>query len=300
MSLVDGRRLVEIGADRQLSVPALDVAGGNVDMLHAICRSLSERDMVAFLASTPSSIEAYHGMEHFVDSIRTVAEEHEVTVAAHLDHATDLSDIERGVYAGCTSVMYDGSSRSLSDNIRRTRAAIEIARPHGVSVEGELGVIGGKEDGIVHETSRFPSIADAHTFVDETGVDLFAPAVGTAHGFYSGEPDLQWDLARTLREELDVPLVLHGGSGLEDDVLLALLGIGFSKVNIATAIRSGFLRGLGRGLEEADPTTKPQVVLEEGRAAVDGFLGSFLELLRSDETDETAAADGGMRCGAGS
>lgn len=280
MTLVDGLRLVALGEERQLSVPSLDVAGGNVDMLHAICRALAERDMVAFLASTPASIEAYHGMGHFVDTIRAVSRQYGVTVAAHLDHTTDLDDIERGVAAGCTSVMYDGSSLPLEENIAATCRAVAIARRHDASVEGELGVIGGKEDDIVHDTARFPTVGDARRFVEKTGIDLFAPAVGTVHGFYSGDPDIQWSLARELRRELDLPMVLHGATGLSFDVLRELLAIGFGKVNFATGVRSGFLSGLRDGLEEADPTTKPQVVLAEGRNHVSNYVGSIMNTLR--------------------
>jgi len=279
MSLLSGTDLLAVSAKTQLALPAFDVAGGNVDMLHAIGQELAACRACAFLASTPSSIRDYYGYAHFVTAIREMAGFYDVQVAAHLDHASDVGEISAAIEAGCTSVLVDGSSLPFERNIELTKATVQKAHQAGVSVEGELGVIGGKEDECVAETSQLPTLAQALEFAETTGIDFFAPAIGTAHGFYKSEPRLDWSLARGLASSCTVPLVLHGGTGLESDVVTQLIHLNFRKINYATGVRAAFVGGLKNCLINTSETIKPQAVLRSGRESVGRFVRQTLQLV---------------------
>ena len=241
MSLLSGANLLAASGETQLALPSFDVAGGNIDMLHAIGRELARSQTCAFLASTPASIQDYYGYRHFVSSIREMAAHYKVHVAAHLDHATSFEDIAAAIDAGCTSIMVDGSKLPLAANIELTKSVVKKSHRAGASVEAELGVIGGKEDECIAETAHAPSLKESMQFIDMTHIDFFAPAIGTSHGFYSGPPGIDWKLARDLGSSFKIPLVLHGGTGLSDDTVRKLIRMNFRKINYATGVRSCLL-----------------------------------------------------------
>lgn len=277
MSETSGTELLADVARQQRCVPSFDVAGGNIDILHAVCSQLSRHGAAAFLASTPASIHAYHGMTHFLSSVREVAAQYGVLVAAHLDHATELGAISEALNAGCRSIMVDGSALPEEENIALTRAAVALARNTSASVEAEIGVIGGKEDTDSAGGSSLPTPEDAHAFVQRTEIDLLAPALGTVHGMVA-RPCIHWDLAKRLADETRIPLVLHGATGLEGDTLRRFVDMGFRKANFATGVREAFLEGI-RGEISRQPHARPQAFLRSGRAVVERFCGRVLELL---------------------
>jgi tagatose 1,6-diphosphate aldolase GatY/KbaY len=278
MKMLSGKELLNT-SQNQISVPAFDVGGGNIDMINAVCEVLASRNVAAFLVSTPSSIEDYFGMPHFVRAVETAAERYNANVVTHLDHATKVADVEKAIDLGFSSVMYDGSSLSIEENSELTKKIVQYAHSKGVSVEAELGVIAGKEDLVVAESSRFPTLEQAVEFIEYTGIDYFAPAIGTVHGFFKGEPDIQWDLVHKLNSNCLIPLVLHGGTGLPDPVVSDLLQKGFQKINYATGIRAAFMEGLQEGLSGADKQTKPQIYLRHARKHVKVFVHHIVDLV---------------------
>lgn len=276
MTRLSGLELLSTAHDRgQKGVPCLDVAGGNSDILHEICAVLAETETCAFLSSTPRSIEMYLGMAHFVRAVDDAVARFGVTATAHLDHAEDLSDIAVALDLGVRSVLYDGSTLPLDENIERTKAAIRIAHGVGASVEAEAGLIGGKEG--VGEPVRAALVTAEETtrLLSEAKPDLFAPAVGTVHGPRNAEASIDWGLAEWLGENYPVPLVLHGATGLPADQVRRLVALGFRKVNYATAIRGAFTTGLREGLGE-NGTARPQPVLAAGRARVRATVAEIL------------------------
>lgn len=279
MSLLSGTELFLAARKRQRAIPAFDVAGGNLDILHAICAELAKRQACAFLSSTPSSIQSYFSISHFMKTIADVSEEYGVCVAAHLDHASDLEAIDAALEAGCMSIMFDGSKLPFERNVDLTKRVVGKAHKVGASVEAELGIITGKENNIIADTVTFPTQVQAEAFVAATGIDFFAPAIGTVHGFYRGEPILQWELARDLGVSCVVPLVLHGASGLNDMVLNELIDLGFRKLNFATGVRAAFLAGIRDCLTGGNNMIKPQVYLKCGRESVSRFVDHILDLV---------------------
>ena len=171
----------------------------------------------------------------------------------------DVAICKACIDAGYTSVMIDGSALSLDDNVALTKEVVDIAHPEGVSVEGELGTIGGKEE--TEAEIKYTEVSEAVEFVARTGVDSLAVGVGTAHGVYKGVPHIAVDRIEEIAAAVDIPLVLHGASGLSDDVITACIKAGISKINFATQLRQAFTEGLKQGLKENPDAFDPKVYL---------------------------------------
>ncbi|WP_373233102.1 ketose-bisphosphate aldolase [Cohnella sp.] len=176
-------------------------------------------------------------VEGFAALVQAMAGKSRVPVALHLDHAYEKSSIIRAIRCGFTSVMYDGSKFDLEENIQRTKEIVEIAHKAGVSVEAEIGSVArgafsDEEDG----DGTLTDPESAKRFVAETGVDFLAAAIGTVHGMYTGEPKIDLALLERIRSEVQVPLVLHGGSGTPDDVISQAIRSGICKINVNTEI----------------------------------------------------------------
>ena len=182
------------------------------------------------------------GMEDTVKIVRLAAEKFDVPVCLHLDHTNDVETVCRAVDAGFSSVMIDGSHFPFEKNVEMTKTVVQYAHDKGVSVEGELGAIGNNKDA-QHEGVGPQSLTDpdmAAEFVERTGVDALAVSIGNSHGFYAKRPDLDFDLLKTIRDKVDIPLVLHGGTGTPVEHLQKAIALGICKVNVATEIGKVF------------------------------------------------------------
>jgi fructose-bisphosphate aldolase class II len=163
--------------------------------------------------------------------------------------------------------MFDGSKLSLEENIAMTRKVLEVARPIGVSVEGELGKIGGTEDDITvdEREALFTDPEEAEIFVRETGIDCLAIAIGTSHGQYKGEPKLDFDRLKEIKARIKVPIVLHGSSGVPDEVIQEAIRLGIRKVNIDTNVREAFVWGMRQAMEKNPDEIDPRKILGPAR-----------------------------------
>lgn len=176
-------------------------------------------------------------VEGFAAMVKAMAEKVSVPVALHLDHAYEKESIIRAIRCGFTSVMFDGSAYDLEENMRRTKEIVEIAHMAGVSVEAEIGSLA--RGAFSDEEEGDGTLTDpqsAKEFVAETGVDFLAAAIGTVHGMYKGEPKVDLDLLESIRQAVDVPLVLHGGSGTPDEIIKKAVQSGICKINVNTEV----------------------------------------------------------------
>ncbi len=211
--------------------------------------------------------------------VRTMAQDSPVPVVLHLDHAQKLESIEQAIAAGFTSVMIDGSKLPLPENISVTKKAVALARPQKVSVEAELGRIARAG---VAATDLFTDPAEAVQFMAETGVDALAVAVGTVHGLYKGKPTL--DLERLARIAMDIhaPLVLHGGSGLPDDLIRSAIRLGVAKLNINTEVSIQGVNAVRGFLEtKGNENTRLEELMVEARGAMVGVVKRYIEFFGS-------------------
>lgn len=239
-SLADVLRCAQKGG---YAVPAFDCVEDL--MVRTILETCERLRCPAILMGLPGPDLEGNGFAYVSGLIRAVAPHHPIPVVLHLDHATEIDDIRRAVDAGFTSVMIDGSCRPFAENVALTRAAVEIAHPHRVSVEAELGHVGGSD---VENTRYAESVLtepdEARRFVAETGVDALAVSIGTSHGIYRSLPKLDLAQLQAIRAATDVPLVLHGGSGTPADQLQAAVRHGITKLNIYADNRIAMARGL--------------------------------------------------------
>lgn len=186
------------------------------------------------------------GINSLVDMVLPMIKKAKVPVALHLDHCTDVKLTKECIDAGWSSVMIDASKKPLQENIKLTREIVDYAKKRNVTVEGELGSIVGVEDDIVVEEGNFAlaSVEESKVYLIETGIDAFAPAIGTSHGLYKGRPKIDFERLHEIEQISPCPIVIHGGTGLEEEVFRKLIVLGGAKVNISTAIKIAYFSGM--------------------------------------------------------
>jgi len=215
----------------------------NAEMIQAVIAAGEEMNAPVIIQTTPTTIR-YASVGLFVAATAALAKNSTIPIALHLDHGSTFELAEEAQRAGYTSIMIDGSNLPLEDNIAITKKTVGFCSQAGIPVEGELGHVGGKEDDTVAKGDAYTDPDEAIRFVGETCVSSLAVGVGTAHGVYASKPVLNIELISVLRELLPVPLVLHGSSGLEDDVIQKCIMQGISKVNIATDLRVAYTQAV--------------------------------------------------------
>ncbi|WIK67010.1 class II fructose-bisphosphate aldolase [Globicatella sanguinis] len=209
----------------------------NLEMLPGMIRSAKEVG-APIIIQTSIDTAKYIGYDVIVAVCKQLAENEIVDVTLHLDHAKDLEAIKDAIDAGYSSIMYDGSSLPFKENIAKTRAVVEYAHARGVSVEGELGTIGGTEEGVsvAEEDKQYTKPEDALRFVQETGVDALAVGIGTNHGQFKSKTNVNIPLLKKIHETVDIPLVLHGGTGVKESDYPELINNGIRKFNVGTEL----------------------------------------------------------------
>jgi fructose-bisphosphate aldolase class II len=223
----------------------------NLEITRAILQAAEARRAGVFLAIGRGAF-LNTGFGPLVHGCLQAAREAAVPVAVHLDHGTNTALVEQCVKAGFTSIMIDGSTMPLADNVALTRDAVRAAG--GVTVEAEIGGVGGLEDSSGANTSDIPMTdpAQAARLAAETGIDSLAIAIGNAHGVYTGDPHLDFARLAAIADAVDVPLVLHGASGIADADIRRCIELGVRKINVNTEIRQALFASLGASLQGAD------------------------------------------------
>ena len=239
----------------------------NMEMAQAIVAA-AERMRAPVLIQTSLSTARYTGYPVIQAIVRTLAEQASVPVALHLDHAESLDAIRQALAAGFSTVMIDCSKLAFEENIAVTQQAVALAHAVGIPVEGELGKVGGKEDDHESEGDAYTDPEEARDFVARTGVDSLAVGIGTAHGVYQTTPKLDVERLSAVRQQVDVPLVLHGASGLSDDAVRECIRRGICKVNFATELRQAFTGALRQAAADKPNEFDPKALLKPAREAV--------------------------------
>ncbi|HWP98381.1 MAG TPA: class II fructose-1,6-bisphosphate aldolase [Syntrophomonadaceae bacterium] len=238
----------------------------NMEIVQAILKAAELEKSPVIMQASQGAI-SYAGLEFITGMVRIAAQSSPVPVALHLDHGTDFDQVVRCIRSGFTSVMYDGSKLSLEENIALTRKVLDMTRPIGVSVEAELGKIGGTEDHVVvsEKEAMYTDPEEARYFVEQTGIESLAIAIGTAHGQYKGEPKLDFQRLATIKALVKIPIVLHGSSGVPDESIRQAISLGVRKVNIDTNIREAFVGEMFRVMKEKPDEIDPRKILGPAR-----------------------------------
>ena len=245
-----GTHLLDLANKHSFAVPAFNIS--DWAMSQGIFEISEEKGAPLIIGIHPDEL-AHTGPE-LLPAIRHRANRSSVPVAIHLDHGTTYEHILQAIQSGFTSVMFDGSMLPFEQNIAQTRRAAEAAHAVGLSVEGELGTIG-KTDGEAEDgtaTIVYTDPDDAVLFVRETGVDSLAVAIGTCHGIYPSwmKPEIKLDLLARIKEKIDVPLVLHGGSGNPDFEIGESVKLGINKINISSDIKVAYHQAMREVLKD--------------------------------------------------
>lgn len=240
----------------------------NMEIVQAIAAAAEAENSPVIIQASQGAIK-YAGIHYITGLTKLAAESVKVPIALHLDHGTSFDQCIACIRSGFSSVMIDGSKHNLDENIALTRKVLEIARLFGVSVEGELGKIGGTEDDIVvsEKEAFFTDPLEAERFCLETGVDALAVAIGTAHGIYKGVPKLDFDRLREISKRVTTPLVLHGSSGVPDEAIREAISIGVAKINIDTNIREAFTHAARKVVCDNPKEIDPRKMLGPAREA---------------------------------
>ena len=246
MSIVTNKELLDRAKAGHYAVAAFNT--NNLEYTQAILEAATELNAPVIVEAAKSEIDYMNGFT-FVAMVRSLTGNLPIPVGIHLDHGPSFDEAIRCINYGFKSVMYDCSALPLEENIANTLRVVEAAHACGVSVEGEIGVIGQAEDSpegpaINTDMIGLADPIECEKFVKQTGVDCFAAAIGNAHGLYKREPELHFDLLQDIAERTNVPLVLHGGTGISLEDIRKAITIGVSKINFSTVMRKGCLETL--------------------------------------------------------
>lgn len=266
MSYITTTDMLLHAKENHYAVAAFNVE--NMEMMQGVIAAAEKLDAPVILQTTPSTVK-YGGMKYFYHNALAAAVDSPIPIALHLDHGNSFELAVQAMRAGYSSIMIDGSSLSLADNIKLTKKVLNVCHPVDIPVEGELGVIGGKEDDLdLAAGDPYTDPDDAFRFAEETGVDSLAVAIGTAHGVYATTPKLDIDRLGVIRSRVSIPLVLHGASGVSDEDVIKCIANGICKVNFATELRIAFSNGVKKAIAENPQAFDPKTYLKAGRESV--------------------------------
>ncbi len=279
MGLVTTKELLLDAQKKGYAVGAFNVE--NMEMVQAVIEAAEELKSPVIMQTTSSTLK-YAGPEYYYANVAAAASMATVPVAIHLDHGSSFELAMKAFRAGYTSIMIDGSHNVLEENIAITKRVVRACHAGNVPVEAELGKVGGKEDDVDGGNGGYTDPQDAVYFVKETGIDSLAVAIGTAHGVYKGLPKLDMERLSKIREVVDIPLVLHGTSGVPDEDVQECIRRGICKVNYATDLRIAFTQGVKEVLEEAPDTIDPKKYNARGREKVKEYVKGRIKVCKSE------------------
>ncbi|MDD3219386.1 MAG: class II fructose-bisphosphate aldolase [Lachnospiraceae bacterium] len=279
MPLVDSKEMLLNARKNGYAVGAFNAE--NMEMVKAIIAAAEEVKAPVMIQTTPSTIK-YGSSATYAAIVKAEAEKASVPVCMHLDHGSSYELAVECIANGYTSVMIDGSKEQFEDNIAVTKKTVEYAHAKGIPVEAELGKVGGKEDDLEVKDDIYTNVDEAVTFVEKTGVDSLAIAIGTAHGFYKGTPILDKERLSEIAKVVSIPLVLHGASGISDAEVADCVSRGISKVNFATELRVAFTDAGKKLYKEAPDTFDPKAYGKVGIQAVKELVMNRMKVCGCD------------------
>ena len=279
MALVTSKELLLDAQKGGYAVGAFNVE--NMEMVMAVLAAAEETSSPVIMQTTPGTIR-FAGLDYYLANVRTAAERTKIPVVMHLDHGDSLSMAMQAYRSGYTSIMIDGSKLPFEENIALTKSVTESCHPGNIPVEGELGKVGGKEDDLENEDgSPYTDPTEAAEFVQRTNVDFLAVGIGTSHGVYKGIPCVNVDCLSAIRAVVDIPLVMHGTSGVPDEQVRDCISRGICKVNYATDLRIAFTHGIKAYMQEHPDAFDPKKYAAQGMKEVQAYVMQKMDVLGS-------------------
>lgn len=280
-NIINSNYLLKQARKNGYAIPAFNFH--NLETVQVILDTAKSLESPVILAGTPGTY-GYGGSRELLHMVNAAAKERNMQVVVHLDHHHDLNDIRNKVQLGIRSAMIDGSALPLNENIALTREAVQLCHAYGCSVEAEIGQLVGQEDDLIVETVNDPYThpEDALSLVEQTNVDSLAIAIGTAHGMYKEDPKLDFDRLEKIASMVDIPLVLHGASGVPSADVQRCIDLGIAKVNVATELKIAYSDSLKEVMKSQPDVNDPRVYNEAPKEAMARVVREKILMCRSE------------------
>ncbi|NBJ69695.1 MULTISPECIES: class II fructose-bisphosphate aldolase [Clostridia] len=268
MPLVSMKEMLEKGKENGYAVGQFNL--NNLEYAQAILQAAEEEKSPVILGVSEGAARYMGGFNVVVAMVKSLMDAYGTTVpvAIHLDHGSSFAKCAEAIHAGFTSVMIDASHDPLEENIAVTKKVVELAHLHGVSVEAELGTVGGQEDDVVADGVIYADPKECKKLVEATGIDCLAPALGSVHGPYKGEPNLGFEEMEEILNTVHIPLVLHGGTGIPTKDIQRAISLGTAKINVNTENQIAQANKVREVLNEKPDLYDPRKYLGPGRDAI--------------------------------
>ena len=256
----------------------------NLEWAKTILEECDKLKTPVILGASEGAIKYMGGYHVVVDMVKALIRDLNIKtgVCLHLDHGSSFDSCKLAIDAGFTSVMIDASKLLLEDNIRETKKVCDYAHPFNVTVEAEIGHVGGMEDDVA-SSILLADYDECLKFVKETGIDSLAPAIGTVHGIYKGELNIDYELIEKLSNSLNIPLVMHGGSGLDHSILKKAVLCGISKINVNSDMQYVWHEDVVKFIDENPNVYDPRKVISSGVSAMKEFIDNKINLLKEEK-----------------
>jgi len=282
MALVTLKTMLDKASQNGYAVGAFNVI--NLEFLEAITLA-ARRSASPVILNIAEVHLPYVTLENIVPAIKEIARRERFEIVLNLDHGLTLKTIERAISNGFTSIMFDGSQLDFDENIRQTREIVSMCHAWNISVEAELGAVGGAEGGELvgaADPAKYTDIAQAKAFVEQTGIDALAVAIGNSHGRYKGKPDLDFERLRAIRDVTGIPLVLHGGSGISAADFRQAISLGIAKINFFTGMSEAAMQATASYLSTAGERYNDYpMMLSQVKERVAGVVAEQMEIFGS-------------------
>ena len=279
--LENTKQMLEKAKQEGYAIPHFNI--NNLEWTRFILETCEEEKSPVILGVSEGAKKYMVGFATVTEMVKAMVKELHITVpvALHLDHGSSVESCKEAIDAGFTSVMIDASKYSVEENIQMTREVVTYAHERNVTVEAEIGHVGGEEDGVADELA-YAKVEDAVLLAKETGIDSLAPALGSVHGIYKGEPKLDFDRMMQVKELTNLPLVLHGGSGIPDQLIKKSITCGICKLNINTDLQIVWAKDVREFLNENHTVYDPRKIIKSGEQAMKEKIKEKIYLLNSN------------------
>ncbi len=266
-------KILKAAKEGRYAVPAFNI--NSSDWIEAALLAAQAENSPLILSSSDRLADYLGGFKFIRKMVKNYYKNLEITIplVLHLDHGGSVKRCIEAIDAGYSSVMIDGSKFPIEENIRMTLEVVKYARENGVSIEAEVGCVGGSEDGL-NSGIAYADIDECVRLVKETGIDALAAALGSVHGVYQGEPCLSFERMEKIVSLVDIPLVLHGASGIPEEQIQRCIGLSHAKININTECNQVWLGGLREALDKNPTTHEPRVVMQPAKTALCEYMKS--------------------------
>lgn len=280
--MIDNMKTMLLKAEAEkYAVPQFNI--NNLEWTRFILEECERLKSPVILGVSEGAAKYMGGFQTVADMVKNLVEFLSITipVAIHLDHGSSFENCIKAINAGFTSVMIDASKYKVEDNIKITKQVTDYARTKNITVEAEVGAVGGEEDGVADELA-YAKVEDALKLFNETNIDFLAPALGSVHGIYKGEPKLDFHRMVEIHDLINSPMVLHGGSGIPDDLIKKAISCGICKININTELQIAWSKGVRQFLNDDLKVYDPRKIIKSGEKNIKAMIESKIMLFGSN------------------